>query len=149
MKITLQLRILACISGCGLVLSCSPPPPPKIVIAPPEPELSASVEFLSPKEALAWMETHSDALIIDVREESEFLEHGRLPGATNLSQLAGEQILRKLDDEPRDRPILIYCALGARSEWFAADLEATGFKNLHLLQGGLHAWKDAGLPLNP
>ena len=145
-----QFRRWACILGCGLSLNCSPTPPREIRIAPPEPTLSENVRVLDPAAAKGWMEAHDEAFIIDAREDSEFKEHGRLPKATNLSQLAGDSVLERLADEPQDRPIFIYCALGARSAWLAEQLETKGFTNLQILKGGLHAWKDAGLPVvNP
>lgn len=86
---------------------------------------------------------------MDAREETEFQNHGRISGATHLNQLGGDLALSAFDGESPDRPILIYCALGGRSEWLASDLQARGFKNLAILEGGLHAWKDAGLPVEP
>lgn len=134
------------IATASLTLSaCAPAPPPAVLIAPPSPPLSEKVARLSPAEASAWIEAHPEGLIVDAREDAEFKNHGRIAKATNLSQLAGETTLATLEKESRNRPFLIYCALGERAALLAADLEQRGFVNLSILEGGFHAWKDAGL----
>jgi rhodanese-related sulfurtransferase len=88
---------------------------------------------------------HENALLLDVRETSE-LAAGKLPNAIHipLSQLkdrTGE--LSKFVS----RPVVVYCARGMRSRSAAATLAKAGFAVTYQLQGGLKAWKDAGLPL--
>jgi rhodanese-related sulfurtransferase len=39
------------------------------------------------------------------------------------------------------------CQTGARSDKAARQLQAAGFEDVHSLEGGLAAWKAAGLPL--
>lgn len=84
-------------------------------------------------------------LVLDVREASEF-EGGRLPNAVHipLSQLkerAGE--IAKY----ASRPVIVYCARGARSGAAVSTLARLGFKEVQSLRGGYRAWKDAGLPV--
>ncbi|MFO1395900.1 MAG: rhodanese-like domain-containing protein [Burkholderiales bacterium] len=86
-----------------------------------------------------------NAVLLDVREAAE-LESGKLPNAVHvpLSQLkerAGE--LGKY----ASRPVIVYCARGQRSRSAAGTLAKAGIANIYQLQGGLKAWKDAGLPL--
>jgi len=88
---------------------------------------------------------HQNAVLLDVRETSEFAG-GKLPNAVHipLSQLKGRAgELAKL----ASRPVVVYCSLGRRSRGAGAILEKLGFANIYTLQGGLKAWKDAGLPL--
>ena len=88
---------------------------------------------------------HSDAVLLDVRETKEY-EGGRLPNAVHipLSQLDGRAAeLAKF----KGRPIIAYCASGARSRMAGNALAGQGFTELYNLDGGIKAWKDAGLPL--
>lgn len=86
-----------------------------------------------------------NAVLLDVREAGEF-EGGKLPNAVHipLSQL-GSRIaeLAKMTS----RPVVVYCARGQRSGAAGATLAKQGFANVYQLQGGLKAWKDAGLPV--
>ena len=54
---------------------------------------------------------------------------------------------RRITELPQDRMILIYCASGTRSQIAASLLIKHGLKSFASLQGGLDAWKQAGLPL--
>jgi rhodanese-related sulfurtransferase len=88
---------------------------------------------------------HDNAVLLDVREVNEF-EGGKLPNAVHipLSQL-GSRIgeLAKMTS----RPIVVYCTRGQRSGAAGAALAKQGFANIYQLQGGLRAWKAAGLPV--
>lgn len=86
-----------------------------------------------------------DAVLLDVRETKEF-EGGRLPNAVHipLSQLEGRAAdLAKF----AGRPVIAYCASGSRSRMAGNALAKAGIKDVYTLNGGLRAWKDAGLPL--
>lgn len=74
--------------------------------------------------------------ILDVREAWE-LQFGGLPKATPLDPSLWERILADWD---RDTPILLYCHFGIRSLDAASQLLDRGFKNVHVLQGGIDAW---------
>jgi len=81
--------------------------------------------------------------IIDVRGISEW-RAGHLPGATHL-------FLGDLADTsaqlPRDTPIAVYCQGGTRSAIAASLLQAKGFTKITNVQGGITAWRGAGLPV--
>ncbi len=84
------------------------------------------------------------AQLIDVRTEHEW-EAGRIAGATRielgeLGERAGE-----LD---RDRAIVFYCRGGNRSAMATQAFREAGF-DAHNIEGGLAAWSEAGMPLDP
>ncbi len=88
-------------------------------------------------------------VLIDVRELSEFArEH--IAGAQCLPLqhwgAHGAQIdaASKL---PRDKPIVLCCASGNRSQSALRKLAAAGFDNIAHMEGGLSQWKACGLPL--
>lgn len=82
-------------------------------------------------------------LILDVREPSEFL-HLRIPGAVNLPQA---ELATRLDEIPRDRPIVLVCQAGYRSQRAAQFLRQMGYRNALSGRGGMEAWEVAGGPV--
>jgi rhodanese-related sulfurtransferase len=84
-------------------------------------------------------------LLLDVREPREF-GGGSLPNAIHvpLSQLASRsgEFTRHVS-----RPVVAFCDRGVRSRSAAGPLAKLGFKDIFYLNGGLSAWRDAGLPL--
>ena len=86
-----------------------------------------------------------DALMLDLREPKAY-EGGRVPNAVHLpqSQLASRgHELGKLTG----RPVIAYCERGQRSRAAGAALTKLGFAEVYTLRGGLHAWSEAGLPV--
>lgn len=81
-------------------------------------------------------EMPSDALLIDVREPHEW-DAGHIEGARLIP-------LRTLPDElgsiPRDRDVVVYCQVGARSAHALEFLRAQGFTRARHLKGGYLAW---------
>lgn len=86
-----------------------------------------------------------NALLLDVREPKEY-ENAKLPQAVHipLSQLLsrGSELAKH-----KERPIIAYCARGARSRMAGSILRKLGFSEIYNLHGGLQAWRDSGLPL--
>jgi hydroxyacylglutathione hydrolase len=56
-------------------------------------------------------------------------------------------LTERLQDVPRDRPILVYCAGGYRSSIAAGLLQQQGMTGVIELASGIAAWERAGLPL--
>jgi molybdopterin/thiamine biosynthesis adenylyltransferase/rhodanese-related sulfurtransferase len=86
------------------------------------------------------------AVVIDVREPHE-LGGGRIPGALTIPR--GELEARIASAAPdRARPIVLYCASGARSLRSAAALDALGYGDVRSLRGGFKAWTAAGFTVD-
>jgi len=67
------------------------------------------------------------AAIIDVRTPDEFAD-GHYEGARNIPV---NVLGNRLDDVgPKDRPVVLYCASGARSAMAAKMLKASGFADV-------------------
>jgi rhodanese-related sulfurtransferase len=81
-------------------------------------------------------------LLVDVREPAEFAER-RIPGAIllPLSGLAEDHLAL-----PMDRPLIIHCASGKRSQVAGEFLSRHGYSDISNLEGGILAWQRAGLP---
>jgi rhodanese-related sulfurtransferase len=97
-----------------------------------------------PAEQLAEMLEKGDVDLIDVRREHEW-DAGHIPGArrVEVNDLPAEA--EKLD---RDKPVVLYCRSGSRSELAADGLVAGGF-DAHALAGGISAWAEEGRQLEP
>lgn len=82
------------------------------------------------------------ALLVDVREPEEW-RAGRAPQALHvpLGELAA-----RLAELPVDRPLIMVCRSGARSDRAAAALVGLGFRASNLA-GGMRAWQAAALPV--
>ncbi len=97
-----------------------------------------------------------DAVLIDVREPSEYQE-GHLPGAVNIPrgvlefQVAGHPALACETTAPElarfEREIIIYCRSGGRSALAAESLASMGFTRVASLAGGFLDWSARGLPV--
>jgi glyoxylase-like metal-dependent hydrolase (beta-lactamase superfamily II)/rhodanese-related sulfurtransferase len=85
-----------------------------------------------------------NAVLLDVREPEEFAR-GHVPGAVNLPQC---DLATRLDEVPRDRPIMTICQSGMRSLRSAQFLRQQGFQNVATVMGGTRAWTDAGRPVD-
>jgi rhodanese-related sulfurtransferase len=82
-------------------------------------------------------------MLVDVREPSEF-QMLRVPGAV-LLPLSG--FTTRYEELPRDRPLLIMCAVGGRSARATDFLRANGYPDATNITGGITAWNAAGLPV--
>ncbi len=86
-----------------------------------------------------------DAQIIDVREPDEYVA-GHLPESRNVPAARIEERASELD-KLKDAPVILVCQSGARSVAACKQLEKLGFSKVHNLDGGINAWRAAGLPL--
>jgi hydroxyacylglutathione hydrolase len=84
-----------------------------------------------------------EAVVLDVREPDEYVE-GHVPGAVNVPQA---DLASRLDELPRDRPVLAICHAGMRSKRAAQFLKQVGFQQVASVAGGTVAWVEAGKPL--
>ena len=81
------------------------------------------------------------AFVLDVRGASEHAV-ARLADARNI---AYTRLAPRVHELPRDRRILVHCALGGRSAAATSMLRRAGFDAVNVA-GGFEAWKKAGLP---
>jgi len=86
-----------------------------------------------------------NALVLDVREAPEY-EKGHMLNARNI--VLAELEARAAEIEKyKAKPVIIVCETGNRSGRAAAALRRLGFEQVFTLDGGIGAWKQAGLPL--
>ena len=81
------------------------------------------------------------AVLVDVREPNEY-EEAHIPGS-RLEPLS--TFTEKYKDLPKDKPLVMQCRSGARSERAAKYLLEQGYTDVVNLTGGILAWQEAGL----
>jgi rhodanese-related sulfurtransferase len=82
--------------------------------------------------------------LIDVREPYEW-EAGRLAGARHIEL---QHVAAEAATIGRDTPVVFYCKVGARSSMAAGAFQQAGY-DAHSMAGGIDAWVQSGLPLEP
>ncbi len=104
--------------------------------------MSQNSKTIQPREASEILARNLGCRIIDVREYPEW-QAERLPRAIllPLSTFVPDRIAGD-----RDTPIFVLCRTGNRATQAAQRLCASGFRNVSVIEGGLEAWKNAGLP---
>lgn len=101
---------------------------------------------IGPMEAKKLIETTADLQLIDVRSVREY-QQGALPGSKLITFW---EIMRGDYSLPKDKPILLVCAVGGRSLAAGQYLSMKGHQEVYNLSGGLSAWAKQGVPLpNP
>ena len=103
----------------------------------------ASFRTVTPLEAKSLIETRKDLLLVDVRSPEEF-QGGSLPGATLIPFW---DFAKGRFDLPKDKPILLICAVGGRSLACGQMLASKGYREVYNLKGGLDAWAEQRVPL--
>jgi rhodanese-related sulfurtransferase len=99
-------------------------------------------EDLSPEQAKELVE--SGAALVDVREDYEY-EAGHIAGSRHV---VFSELTAAADSIDRDRPVVFYCRVGNRSGVAKEAFRAAGYDARHMA-GGLVAWDEAGMPLEP
>ena len=104
----------------------------------------SNTEFdLTPECAKELVES-GEAQLIDVRENYEW-DAGRIAGAVHIEL---ERLPGRAAEIDKDKPVIFQCRLGARSA-FAVEAFRNGGYDAYNMDGGIQAWADAGLPLDP
>jgi thioredoxin len=93
----------------------------------------------------AMIDSVTDEWIIDVRTRQEF-ESGHIANAINLDYYA-DDFMQQLANLPKDKPLLVYCLSGSRSNAAAEQLKSMGYARIYHLAGGIQSWKQANLPV--
>ncbi len=118
------------------------------------PEAMAEVPGISPAETQRRLQEDSNALLVDVRDAADIPVTSIVPGGVNVSlgmlpvradlELPEEYTDPRVQD--RSRQIITTCVLGPNGAIGARLLKEMGFTNVDFMEGGMQAWKDAGLP---
>lgn len=83
------------------------------------------------------------ALLVDIRERDEFTAV-RIEGTLFIPM---SQLGVRLDEIPRDRPVMLICASGNRSTGATSYLLQNGWTDVGSVAGGIDGWQRLGLPV--
>ncbi len=104
---------------------------------------AAVARNLSSQEAYAMVGQRGDLFLLDVRTPGEY-QQARLDGARLIPI---DQFVKRLAEVPKDRPVLVYCAVGSRSAQVVNYLARQGYPEIYNMSGGIYAWAQKGLPV--
>lgn len=107
-------------------------------------------EGISPAEANRRRNSDPNTVILDVATRREHAILGNtIPGAilTSYGAIVFTDFMQKTAPDA-NTPIISTCTAGKRGLLISKILKEMGYKNVTYIQGGLGAWKKAGLPLD-
>jgi rhodanese-related sulfurtransferase len=114
-------------------------------------DAATRVTSISPEDALRKVK-ENNALVVDIRDPREIEREGRIPGSFSAPRGMIEFWIDP--DSPyykpvfgEDRPFIFQCASGWRSLLTTDTVQRMGLAPVLNLEGGLAAWKAAGLPI--
>lgn len=105
----------------------------------------SGVKQLSPIEATR-LQNDEDGVFIDVREDAEF-KRGHVLSARHMPMSNFDKRMTELE-KLKDKPMIVYCATGARASRAAGKLKKAGFASVSTLQGGMGGWEKANMPVS-
>lgn len=89
------------------------------------------------------IEQKKNVYLLDVRTPEEFRQ-ARMKGGMLIPL---SEIERRLVEVPKNRPILVYCAVGSRSNLVAKYLVNRGYGEVYNMVDGLVGWYRNGYPI--
>ena len=88
---------------------------------------------------------NSGAMVLDIRSQADF-EQGHIVNAKQTDQadlLAGDKKVTRF----KKKPVVLISQDGREANKIVAKLKQQGFEQIHVLSGGIVAWKEASMPL--
>jgi hydroxyacylglutathione hydrolase len=107
------------------------------------PDLMRTTDRLSAELAAARLASDDAPLAVDVRASGERMA-AHIPGSIHVPL---NRLSERIQELPRNRPLLVYCAGGYRSSIAASLLQHHGFPDVSEIAGGIAAWDTARLPV--
>ena len=91
------------------------------------------------------MRANPDVQIIDVRTPTEW-SFGVIEGSKQID-FYGSTFVEEINKLDKSKPVILYCAGGARSARAAEKFIETGFSEIYDLKEGFRGWKKSGFPV--
>jgi len=105
-----------------------------------------NVAAISPQQLHDLVQSGTEIELIDVRTPVEFREvHVGFARNVPLDRLEAGQI--KAGRNGGSQPLYVICRSGNRARQACEKLQAAGYTNVVNVEGGTHAWDQAGLPV--
>jgi rhodanese-related sulfurtransferase len=105
---------------------------------------SYTIPLIQPSELEEAKKSGNNIYLLDIRTSEEFavshLEDARFIDYDNFNMTEVQNI-------PKDGKVVLYCAVGYRSERVGEKLKAAGYEDVSNLYGGIFQWKNEGYPV--
>jgi rhodanese-related sulfurtransferase len=95
---------------------------------------------LSQEDWVSQFEADENAVILDVRTESEW-DEGIIANAIKLDINKGQAFIYGLEELDKNKNYYVYCRSGVRSAKACEMMNELGFKNTYNLMGGILNWE--------
>lgn len=92
------------------------------------------------------LQNDEDAIFVDVREDSEY-KAGHILGARHIPISNFDKRMTELE-KSKEKPLIVYCATGARASKAAGKLRKSNFESIYTLAGGMGGWEKASMPVS-
>lgn len=103
----------------------------------------AAEKNISARDAKALLDANKNIYLLDVRTPQEYSQ-GKLAGSVLIP--IGE-FERRIREVPKNRTIVVYCAVGSRSKPVANFLSQQGYKDVYNMSDGIVGWYRNGFPI--
>lgn len=104
-------------------------------------DLSQRGEHVSPEEWKEMLETKTDKILIDVRNDYEWkvgrFAGAELPPCETFREFSDYADSLKEKNDPQKTPVMMYCTGGIRCEIYSSILKEKGFEKIYQLDGGV------------
>lgn len=98
------------------------------------------MEDLTQDEWAEQLENDSNAVILDVRTDSE-VEEGIIPNAIHIDIYSGQDFISEIEKLDKSKNYYVYCRSGNRSGQACSIMNQLGFDNTYNLMGGIMEWE--------
>jgi rhodanese-related sulfurtransferase len=107
------------------------------------PVRAADVKNISSVDARTMTGKLKNIYLLDVRTVQE-REQGYIPGSILIPI---DAIGSRIAEIPKNRPIIVYCAVGVRSKVVAQALAKKGYPEVYNMRDGINGWYRNGYPV--
>jgi rhodanese-related sulfurtransferase len=104
---------------------------------------ASTVKPLTVKDTKTLIDKTPNLYILDVRTPDEYKQ----VRMKNSVLIPVNDLEKRINEVPKNRPVLVICAVGARSKPASELLVSKGYKEVYHLNDGLVGWYRAGLPV--
>lgn len=105
--------------------------------------LAAGPRNITSSEAKALLAKNRNVFILDVRTPEEYRQ-GRLARSVLIPIT---EVERRIGEIPKNRPVIVYCAVGSRSGMVAGFLAQKGYREVYNMADGVVGWYRNGYPV--
>jgi len=104
---------------------------------------AGTAKDITSAEAKIFMDKSKNTYLLDVRTADE-RRQGYIPGSVLIPL---DMIEKRHGEIPKNRPVIVYCAVGSRSRSVAQALARNGYSDVYNMRDGIFGWYKNGFPV--